>query len=72
MKNKTVDELLEIIAWAKDRARYRRTCNIINPVAYANDCKAEADATRELARRGNPHLQESKYKYGLWLVYPEV
>ena len=52
MKEKTIDELLEILQWAVDRQRYRRSCGIRDGSGYAADAKAESDALAELSRRG--------------------
>lgn len=53
MENYTIDELLDVLQWARDRAAYYRACNKLMPGAlYAADCKAERDAECELYRRG--------------------
>lgn len=49
----TIDELLNIFQWAKDKAAYYRACGKSMPgTLYAKDCAAEAAACRELCRRG--------------------
>ena len=53
MEKYTIDELLDVLQWARDRATYFRACNKPMPGAlYAADCKAERDAEAELYRRG--------------------
>ena len=53
MEKYTIDELLDVLQWARDRAAYFRACNKPMPGAlYAEDCKAERDAEAELYRRG--------------------
>lgn len=52
MKEKTIDELLEILQWVVDRQRYRRACGIRDGAGYAADAKVESDAIAELSRRG--------------------
>ena len=53
MEKYTIDELLDVLQWARDRAAYFRACNKPMPGAlYAADCKAERDAEAELYRRG--------------------
>ena len=53
MEKYTIDELLDVLQWARDRAAYFRACNKPMPGAlYAADCKAERDAGAELYRRG--------------------
>ena len=53
MEKYTIDELLDVLQWARDRAAYFRACNKPIPGAlYAADCKAERDAEAELYRRG--------------------
>lgn len=53
MEKYTIDELLDVLQWARDRAAYWRACNKPMPGAlYAADCKAERDAEAELYRRG--------------------
>lgn len=53
MEKYTIDELLDVLQWARDRAAYFRACNKRMPGAlYAVDCKAERDAEAELYRRG--------------------
>ena len=52
MKEKTTDELLEILQWITSRQRYRRICGIRDGAAYAADAKAESAALAELTRRG--------------------
>ena len=53
MEKYTIDELLDVLQWARDRAAYFRACNKPMPGAlYAADCKAELDAEAELYRRG--------------------
>ena len=53
MEKYTIDELLDVLQWARDRAAYYRACNKPMPGAlYAADCKAERDAEAELYRRG--------------------
>lgn len=53
IKKMTIDELFEIFQWAKDRADYYRGCGKSMPgTLYAEDCKAEDAASRELYRRG--------------------
>lgn len=53
MEKYTIDELLDVLQWARDRAAYFRACNKRMPgTLYAEDCKAERDAEAELYRRG--------------------
>lgn len=53
MEKYTIDELLDVLQWARDRAAYFRACNKRMPGAlYAADCKAERDVEAELYRRG--------------------
>ena len=53
MEKYTIDELLDVLQWARDRAAYFRACNKPMPGAlYAADYKAERDAEAELYRRG--------------------
>lgn len=53
MEKYTIDELLDVLQWARDRAAYFRACNKRMPgTLYAEDCKAERDAVAELYRRG--------------------
>ncbi len=53
MENYTIDELLNVLQWARDRAAYYRACGKSMPGAlYAADCKAERDVEAELYRRG--------------------
>ncbi len=53
MEKYTIDELLDVLQWARDRVAYFRACNKSMPGAlYAADCKAERDAEAELYRRG--------------------
>ena len=53
MEKYTIDELLDVLQWARDRAACFRACNKPMPGAlYAADCKAERDAEVELYRRG--------------------
>ena len=52
MKEKTIDELLEILQWAVDRQRYRRLCGIRDGASYAADAKVESAALAALSRRG--------------------
>ena len=53
MEKYTIDELLDVLQWARDRAAYFRACNKPMPGAlYAADCKAEREAEAELYRRG--------------------
>ena len=53
VKRMTIDDLLDVLQWGRDRATYWRACNKPMPgTLYAEDCTAEADAVRELARRG--------------------
>lgn len=54
MQGKTTGELLELLQWIADRHRYRLACGIRDGAGYAEDCKAEADALRELTARGFP------------------
>lgn len=56
VNNMTIDELLDVVQWAKDRAAYYRACGKSQPgTAYAEDCKFEDDVCRELSRRGYPY-----------------
>lgn len=49
----TIDELLDVLQWARDRAAYFRACNKRMPGAlYAADCKTEREVEAELYRRG--------------------
>lgn len=53
MEKYTIDELLDVLQWARDRAAYYRACNKQMPGAlYAADCEAERGAESELYRRG--------------------
>ena len=53
MEKYTIDELLDVLQWARDRAAYFRACNKPMPGAlYAADCAAEREAEAELYRRG--------------------
>ena len=53
IKNMTIDNLLSVLQWMRDRAAYWRACNKSMPGSlYAEDCEAEAAVVRELARRG--------------------
>ena len=53
IKRMTIDDLLDVLQWAHDRATYWRACGKLMPgTLYAEDCKAEADVVQELARRG--------------------
>lgn len=52
MKNKSTDELLQLLQWITDRQKYRRACGIRDGAAYAEECKAESAALAELTRRG--------------------
>lgn len=53
MKNYTIDKLLDVLQWARDRAAYYKACGKSMPGAlYSEDCKAERDAEAELYRRG--------------------
>lgn len=53
MEKYTIDELLDVLQWTRDRAAYFRACNKRMPGAlYASDCKAEREAEAELYRRG--------------------
>ena len=52
MEKYTIDELLDVLQWVRDRATYFRACNKPMPGAlYASDCKAERDAEAELPAR---------------------
>lgn len=49
----TIDVLLDVLQWARDRAAYFRACNKqMAGVLYAADCKAEREAEAELYWRG--------------------
>lgn len=66
IKCMTIDDLLDVVQWAQDRAAYWRACNRPMPgTLYAEDCKMEADAIRELAYRGympdGPHPYQYSY-----------
>ena len=62
IRHMTIDDLLDVLQWMQDRAAYWRACNKPMPgTLYANDCKAEADAVRELARRG--YMPSGLYPY---------
>ena len=52
MKNKSTDELLQLLQWITDRQRYRHQCGIRDGAAYAEECKVESAALAELTRRG--------------------
>lgn len=53
MEKYTIDELLDVLQWVRDRAAYYHACNKPMPGAlYAADCKTERDAEAELYRRG--------------------
>lgn len=52
----TTDELLEILAWVRDRAAYRRICKIPTGPEWAEDCRAEEEALTELVKRGYPYF----------------
>lgn len=62
IKRMTIDDLLDVLQWARDRAAYWKACNKPMPGAmYAEDCKTEANAIRELARRG--YMSSGLYPY---------
>ena len=62
MEKYTIDELLDVLQWARDRAAYFRACNKPMPGAlYAADCKAERDAEAELYRRGYYTAQQARH-----------
>lgn len=49
----TIDVLLDVLQWARDRAAYFRACNKqMAGVLYVADCKAEREAEAELYWRG--------------------
>lgn len=52
MKNKTTDELIDLLQWITDRAAYRRACGYTSGAAYAEECRAEDAALSELVSRG--------------------
>lgn len=52
MKNKSTDELLQLLQWVVDRQRYRRECGIRDGAGYAADAKVESAALAELTQRG--------------------
>ena len=52
MKNKSTDELLQLLQWITDRQRYRRICGIRDGAGYAADARTESAALAELTRRG--------------------
>jgi hypothetical protein len=47
----SLDKLRELIAWADDRAAYRRACGTISGTAYAEDEAAVRAALAEINRR---------------------
>lgn len=47
----SMDKLRELIAWADDRAAYRRACGTISGTAYAEDEAAVRAALAEINRR---------------------
>ena len=47
----SMDKLRELIAWADDRAAYRRACGTISGTAYAEDEIAVRAALAEINRR---------------------
>ena len=49
---KSTDELLEMLAWIADRARYRRICKMTCATDYAEECAMENAVCGELYRRG--------------------
>ena len=62
MEKYTIDELLDVLQWARDRAAYFRACNKPMPGAlYAADCKAERDAEAELYRRGYYTAKQARH-----------
>ena len=62
MEKYTIDELLDVLQWGRDRAAYFRACNKPMPGAlYAEDCKAERDAEAELYRRGYYTAQQAPH-----------
>ena len=52
MKNKTTDELLDILKWISDRQKYRRSCGVVDGVSYSEECRMESDVLNELQARG--------------------
>ncbi len=53
IRKMTIDELLDVFQWAKDRADYYRGCGKSMPgTLCAEDCAFERAASRELYRRG--------------------
>nr|DAI48774.1 MAG TPA: hypothetical protein [Caudoviricetes sp.] len=47
----SIDQLREVIAWADDRAAYRRACATISGASYAEDESAARAALAEISRR---------------------
>ena len=47
----SIDQLREVMAWADDRAAYRRICGTISGGAYAEDEAAARAALAEISRR---------------------
>jgi hypothetical protein len=47
----SMDKLRKLIAWADDRAAYRRACGTISGTAYAEDETAVRAALAEINRR---------------------
>lgn len=47
----SMDKLRELIAWADDRAAYRRACGTISGTVYAEDEAAVRAALAEINRR---------------------
>lgn len=52
MKNKTTDELLDILKWISDRQKYRRSCGVVDGVSYSEECRMESDVLNVLQARG--------------------
>ena len=54
MKEKTTDQLIEILYHINDRRKYRLVCGLDRGSDYAQECKAESDILHELSIRGVP------------------
>ena len=54
MKEKTTDQLIEMLYHINDRQKYRLICGLDRGADYAQECKAEFDILHELFARGVP------------------
>ena len=52
VKEMSTDKIIETLYWIEGRQRYRRACKIHDGAAYAEECRAEDEALRELQTRG--------------------